>query len=374
MEQRLPLSLNNESLDIIVHSVLYEGVQSGARMLTDMTGTRFEAGLPHRVPSGIAASTLLVAAHRPVITSSLAFGGDFPGGVALLLADTDAARLARGLMKTHESPAGPMLISAVEEAANVLAHDALAPLARELRLALMMAPPRSNEAPYAKAWPSLMSELAPQPSDKSIVYTSALTGWNGECVAHFILVLGAEFEERYHSAKASTRIDVGLGELKLAQSPEVLRAASLGSCVAIILFDPLAKKGVMSHVVMPHATSPEKAAAMPGKFADSAVPALLKKMGGPAARLQAWMVGGANMFYGGSSPLLQVGQRNVERVRASLQQHGILAVTEDVGKNLGRTVELFTTTGEVWVRSGNVSGKLPAPRRSARFKLPDQGA
>ena len=341
-----------------------------------MTGGRFDASLPHRLPPGFTSGAPLLASHRTVFTSSLMFGGDLSGGAAIVVSDKDALRLIRGLMHSDKPPESSMFLSAVEEVTNIVAHDALAPLARELSVALMMAPPHSSETAFSQAWPTLIAELSPQAKPPAI-FCGTLNGWGSECVLHFVLCLGGDFEQRLSSLRGSKRVEVGLGELKAAEAPIVLRAASLGSCVAIVLYDPLAKKGALSHVVMPQASSPEKAAALPGKFADTAVPALLRKLGGPVQRLQAWMVGGANMFYSAASPLLQVGQRNVENARASLKKHGVTGVVEDVGKNLGRTVELFTATGELWVRSGSVSQRLATPTRSktsVRLKLPDQRA
>jgi chemotaxis protein CheD len=363
MARRSTLSLSDPNVDGVVHAVLYEGLQSGARVLADMAGGRFEAALPHRLPPSLTAGAPLLPGHRDAFTSSLLFGGDLPGGAAIIISDKDAQRLALGLMPT-ERPDAAMIAAAIEEVANVLAHDVLAPLARELSVALMMAPPHTAQAAFSKAWPALVAEMSPQVKPPAL-YTGTLSGWGTECVIHFVLCLGGDFAERLAALRGAARVEVGLGELKLAQAPAVLRAASLGSCVAVVLFDPLGKKGVMSHVVMPQATSPEKAAAMPGKFADTAVAAALKKIGGGAGRLQAWMIGGANMFYNASapSPLLQVGQRNVEGVRASFKENGFQYVVEEVGKNLGRTVELFTATGEVWVRSGSASQRMPTPQR-----------
>lgn len=364
--------MTDRPLDSTIHAVLFEGVQSGARMISDMTGATFAAGMPHRLTRTGGISGL--QPNTEAVISALAFGGDIAGGAALVVEARHAERLARGLMRSSAPPSPAMLLSAIEEAANVVAHDALAPMARELSLALMMAPPWTVRKPFGDGWSDLLRKLTPQSADNALVYTAPLRGWNGDCMIHFLLCLNHDFGERLAAIRSMARVEVGLGELKAVASPGVLRAASLGSCVAIILYDPLTRKGVMSHVVMPQSTSPEKAKATPGKFADTAVPALLQKIGLPPSRLQAWMVGGANMFYASSSPLLQVGQRNVERCRAALAKHGLRSVVEEVGKNLGRTVELFTSTGEVWVRSGPLSRRLPTPRRSADLKLPDQTA
>src|ERR1043165_1098889 len=78
------------------------------------------------------------------------------------------------------------------------------------------------------------------------------------------------------TAVASSAVGVGLGELHVLREGELV-AYSLGSCVAICLYDPLVKVAGMAHVVLP--AVPEKGAGTaPGKFADTAVPALLAAM------------------------------------------------------------------------------------------------
>ena len=77
-------------------------------------------------------------------------------------------------------------------------------------------------------------------------------------------------------ATAASSVAVGLGELFVERQGELV-AYSLGSCVAICLFDPLTRVAGMAHVVLPRA--PEKGPGdTPGKYADTAVPALLQAL------------------------------------------------------------------------------------------------
>ena len=49
-----------------------------------------------------------------------------------------------------------------------------------------------------------------------------------------------------------TTIMVGLGDVKISDDPEsVLACLGLGSCVAVSVFDPVAKIWGMAHVVLP---------------------------------------------------------------------------------------------------------------------------
>src|SRR5690349_20437375 len=114
------------------------------------------------------------------------------------------------------------------------------------------------------------------------------------------------------TAVARSAVGVGLGELHVLREGELV-AYSLGSCVAICLYDPLVKVAGMAHVVLP--AVPEKGAGTaPGKFADTAVPALLtamEKAGAATTRLQCRLAGGAAVLaIGGTGSLPPIGQRN----------------------------------------------------------------
>ena len=150
-------------------------------------------------------------------------------------------------------------------------------------------------------------------------------------------------------------ISVGIGHLAIATAPIQLRSL-LGSCVGLVLHDRVAKLGGLAHVVLPLSRGEID---MPGKFADTAVSALLAEMerelGRPSrGRVVAKLVGGACMFpiSGGqdSHPGLNVGQQNhqaLERILTSLQ---IPIVARDVGGTTGRRLTLDTATGLVSIK------------------------
>lgn len=147
---------------------------------------------------------------------------------------------------------------------------------------------------------------------------------------------------------------VGLGELKYGSREEqVLVCYGLGSCIGLVLSDRTARAGVMAHVVLPDSSLARGAVPVPGKFADTAVPAALAellRLGGARSRIIARIAGGARMLnVVGAGSKLDIGARNVEAVRVALQQHGISLVAEDTGGSHGRTLQLFVGTGRLLV-------------------------
>src|SRR5579875_410555 len=147
-------------------------------------------------------------------------------------------------------------------------------------------------------------------------------------------------------------IGVGLGQLHVALEGELV-AYSLGSCVAICLFDPVVRVAGMAHVVLPNAP-PHFDGGLPGKFADTAVPALLDALrpwGAVPLRLRCHLAGGAAVLMLASGALPDIGARNVEAARAALARARIAILGEATGGTQGRTVRLDAATGRVRVRS-----------------------
>jgi chemotaxis protein CheD len=87
-----------------------------------------------------------------------------------------------------------------------------------------------------------------------------------------------------------------MGELAVCQKGECLRTL-LGSCLGVALYDRRLKLGGLVHVVLPQSPGPSE---LPGKYADTAIPELLRQMRllarGEPLRTVAKLAGGANMF------------------------------------------------------------------------------
>ncbi len=147
-------------------------------------------------------------------------------------------------------------------------------------------------------------------------------------------------------------IRVGMGEGAVTRRPDaVLVAPGLGSCVAVVLHSPRPLLGGMAHVMLPRAFGGTFG---PFKFADTAVPALLRTFedaGASPHGIAVWLVGGAAMFGLADSSPLNVGERNVRAVRAQLQARGLRVRGEAVGGSVSRTVSLYVGAGRVVVRT-----------------------
>ncbi len=149
-------------------------------------------------------------------------------------------------------------------------------------------------------------------------------------------------------------IKVGMADLNVCCSPDSIITLGLGSCVGAVLYDPVTKICGMVHVMLPDSTSISNNSNK-AKFADTGVEELLKQVvakGASKDRLIAKIAGGAQMFsVNKNSPMLQVGQRNVDAVKKKLKELGIKLTAEDTGLNYGRTVIFYPETGEYLIRA-----------------------
>jgi chemotaxis protein CheD len=153
---------------------------------------------------------------------------------------------------------------------------------------------------------------------------------------------------------------VRMGELAAsAVADDVLVSLGLGSCIGLALIDKRVGVAGLAHVVLPASSGN----ATPGnwKFADVAVPELIRQMVGAGARrsmLEAVMVGGASMFAVSTSSL-EVGQRNEAAVRDQLAQARINVIAAETGGARGRTIRVHVGSQKVTVReAGGVESVL----------------
>ncbi|MBE0467727.1 MAG: chemotaxis protein CheD [Candidatus Desulforudis sp.] len=156
------------------------------------------------------------------------------------------------------------------------------------------------------------------------------------------------------SVEETLEIHVGIAEYRVARSPQCLLTLGLGSCVGVVLYDPVLRVGGLAHVMLPDSKQ-FRVGGKPAKFADLGVEFLardLQRAGCSVGRMMAKLAGGAQMFFGNvRASQMAVGERNVEAVRSVLHEMRIPIVAEDVGGTTGRTISLDTTDGRLTVRT-----------------------
>ncbi|OPY35382.1 MAG: Chemoreceptor glutamine deamidase CheD [Methanoregula sp. PtaU1.Bin051] len=148
---------------------------------------------------------------------------------------------------------------------------------------------------------------------------------------------------------------IGIGEYRIG----TFRMASigLGSCIGLTLFDPEKKIGAMVHIMLPESSGRTD---RPGKYADTAIPLLINELtvnGSKKKSLVAKIAGGATMFEAFSASM-NIGQRNIEKVKDLLAEHNIRIAADDTGGKMGRSVYFVPyENGRVTVRLANGSSR-----------------
>ena len=149
-------------------------------------------------------------------------------------------------------------------------------------------------------------------------------------------------------------IRVGMADLKVACHPSILTTLGLGSCVGITLYDKKKKIIGMAHIMLP-SSKIATANTNRAKFADTGIVDLLAKMislGADQKEIVSKIAGGAQMFnFAGSNEALKIGARNGEATKLVLKQLGIPIISEDIGGNHGRTIEISSEDGKLMVKT-----------------------
>jgi chemotaxis protein CheD len=147
-------------------------------------------------------------------------------------------------------------------------------------------------------------------------------------------------------------IEIGIAEYAVTPNGDELSTFGLGSCVAVALHEPASSISALAHVMLPRNQGNRDGDSL-GKFADTAVKAMLKEMeekGADRSEVRAKVVGGSEMFdFSGIAE--GVGRRNVESVKRELQTQDIPIEAEDVGGDHGRSVRFDGATGTLLLKT-----------------------
>ncbi len=157
-------------------------------------------------------------------------------------------------------------------------------------------------------------------------------------------------------------VSVGMGEVIVSRDPGVeLVCLGLGSCIAVCLYEPRQRLAAMAHVVLP--TCGGFHSERPGKYADTAIPHLLREVRKNSAdpmHSRVVLCGGAAIFPP-INALVDIGRRNLVAVKGALRESGVAIVKQEVGGRESRTVRLSVETGQVRLRTVR-TGEYPLVR------------
>ena len=156
-------------------------------------------------------------------------------------------------------------------------------------------------------------------------------------------------------------IVVNVSDARVSRDADaVLVTYSLGSCIAVSMYDPITHCGGLLHYQLPTSTlDADRARANPYMFADTGMAALLGELaalGAQPRRMQVKLAGGAEIL--NDSGLFSIGKRNHTAIRKILWQKGLLLSAEQVGGSEPRTLYLHVADGTTIIKSRGQTATL----------------
>jgi chemotaxis protein CheD len=153
---------------------------------------------------------------------------------------------------------------------------------------------------------------------------------------------------------------VAVGDMKIGLEVDTIVTHALGSCLGLMVYDPVAKVGGLLHAMLPMSKiNPNKAKANPYLFVDTGVPILFRtiyELGGQKARMVIKAAGCGNPL--GKNEMFKIGERNYTILKKLLWKNNIVLEAENVGGTASRTVYLDLSTGQTLVSSAGSETEL----------------
>ena len=153
---------------------------------------------------------------------------------------------------------------------------------------------------------------------------------------------------------------VQVGDMKVGVKGDEIVTHALGSCLGLMVYDPVAHVGGLLHAMLPLSKiNPQKAEVNPYMFVDKGVPCLFKEvynLGGQKERLIVKAAGCGSPI--GKNEMFKIGERNYTVLKKLLWKNNVLLKAEETGGTISRTVYLDITTGRTTIKSGREERNL----------------
>ena len=157
---------------------------------------------------------------------------------------------------------------------------------------------------------------------------------------------------------------VAMADVKLSSTAGArLLTYALGSCLGVVIHDPVARVAGLLHVMLPDSSIDRaKAERNPAMFVDTGVPLLFResyRLGAKKERIVVKVVGGAHAGTTEEADQFQIGKRNLLMLRKLLWKNNVLLHAHDTGGlQTSRTVVVDVATGALTIRSQGIETQL----------------
>ncbi|MCP4218060.1 MAG: chemotaxis protein CheD [bacterium] len=145
---------------------------------------------------------------------------------------------------------------------------------------------------------------------------------------------------------------VGVGELIVSKNPDdLIITFALGSCLGVVIYDPVSKVGGMLHAMLPDASITHRKKEkefVPAKFVNTGIPLLFKqayKLGAEKKRLKVKLIGCSKIL--DDSDFFNIGKRNYAAARKLLWKNNVMVDAECCNNSSSISIFLSIETGEL---------------------------
>ncbi len=146
--------------------------------------------------------------------------------------------------------------------------------------------------------------------------------------------------------------EVSTGEVKTVSTGKTLNANALGSCIAVIVYDPYQQIGGMAHIMLPGAADKSNSHNK-FRYAEDGIEELLRQLtyyGSDISKIRCVIAGGANVLKRRDDTICEM---NINSTFEILRRNNISINAHSLGGEKRRRVSFNIAKGLVLCRVGN---------------------
>ncbi len=149
-------------------------------------------------------------------------------------------------------------------------------------------------------------------------------------------------------------IKVGMADLQSANDKCILCTHGLGSCVGVALYDNMTKISGLAHIMLPSSLNAKKQikyckirgyrhSKINRRYAS--IRCIKEKYNRKTSR----RIADVSSAY--LSDISKIGANNIKAAKEKLAELGIPIIAEDTGGNYGRTIEMHSENGNIYIKT-----------------------
>ena len=148
-------------------------------------------------------------------------------------------------------------------------------------------------------------------------------------------------------------IDVLIGQVKVGKGKAILQSRAIGSCIAIVAYDPTRSIGSLAHVMLPGRAPIGKKASEKTRYVVDAIDVMLNKLsrlGSTKDKLELTLVGGGNVLNRADDAICE---DNIKSTLRILKEKGLKVRARALGGTDRKSVSLDVERGIVSYSEGD---------------------